>query len=74
MQVKVVGKPLVDSDQNIIDLSSATDGPVSGTISGNISFGEAVTDSSISYSGKKNTKKAKDKTTDLISWNVSGKK
>jgi len=73
MLVKVVGKPLAGSDKNIVDLSSEDDGPVTGTIDGNVSFGDVSTDFSIDYAGKKKSKLAKDKTTELIGWNVSGK-
>ncbi len=80
MQVKAVGKPLLDSPltaqgTNIVDLSNATDSPpaVTGSIEGTVSFGEASTDFSITYSGKKKTKLTKDGATSLVSWSVSGK-
>jgi hypothetical protein len=75
LTVKVTGKPLLDSDKNIVDLINQADGKVSGLrLPCEVDFANTVGNTVITYGGKKSTKTPKGSTTGLVSWNVSGKK
>jgi hypothetical protein len=83
--VMVTGKPLVDSESNILDLSDDTEypiGPISDKkiIGMTLRFGDLVWNGTVfetPYSGKKTektvTKGDDNESFDLMSWTVKGK-
>ncbi len=77
--ITVSGKPLVDTEYNILDLSDAPQGDVADSVKGlTILFGDVsvnLPDYTVGYKGKKKVKEEeKDgETFDLESWNVKGK-